>query len=92
MQIRDIADYSQQMFQELGPRAIAVAAERARKCEAEGDNDGAVTWRRRGNGWEQRQPGGRTGHGIVYDAQQLLEDVREMVRQAKERSVTEQGS
>jgi len=30
--------------------------------------------------------------GIVYDAQQLLEDVREMVRVAKERSVTEQGS
>ena len=30
--------------------------------------------------------------GIVYDAQQLLEDVREMVREAKERSVTEQGS
>lgn len=30
--------------------------------------------------------------GIVYDAQQLLEDVREMVRLAKERSVTEQGS
>lgn len=28
--------------------------------------------------------------GIVYDAQQLLEDVREMVREAKERSVTEQ--
>jgi len=30
--------------------------------------------------------------GIVYDAQQLLEDVREMVREAKARSVTEQGS
>ena len=30
--------------------------------------------------------------GIVYDAQQLLADVREMVREAKERSVTEQGS
>ena len=30
--------------------------------------------------------------GIVYDAKQLLEDVREMVRLAKERSVTEQGS
>jgi hypothetical protein len=29
--------------------------------------------------------------GIVYDAQQLLEDVREMVRLARERSVTEQG-
>ena len=27
--------------------------------------------------------------GIVYDAQQLLEDVREMVRQARERSVTD---
>jgi imidazolonepropionase-like amidohydrolase len=30
--------------------------------------------------------------GIVYDARQLLEDVREMVRQAKERSVTDQGA
>jgi imidazolonepropionase-like amidohydrolase len=29
--------------------------------------------------------------GIVYDARQLLEDVREMVREAKERSVTQQG-
>ena len=29
--------------------------------------------------------------GIVYDAQQLLEDVREMVRLAKERSVTDMG-
>ena len=30
--------------------------------------------------------------GIVYDAKQLLEDVREMVRLAKERSVTDEGS
>ena len=30
--------------------------------------------------------------GIVYDAQQLLADVREMVRLARERSVTEEGS
>jgi imidazolonepropionase-like amidohydrolase len=30
--------------------------------------------------------------GIVYDAQQLLADVREMVRQAKERAVMEEGS
>jgi imidazolonepropionase-like amidohydrolase len=30
--------------------------------------------------------------GIVYDARQLLADVREMVRQARERSVTEEGS
>jgi hypothetical protein len=29
--------------------------------------------------------------GIVYDAQQLLEDVREMVRQAKQRSVSDGG-
>jgi imidazolonepropionase-like amidohydrolase len=29
--------------------------------------------------------------GIVYDAQQLLADVRERVREAKERSVTEEG-
>lgn len=28
--------------------------------------------------------------GIVYDAQQLLEDVREMVREAKERAVTQE--
>ena len=46
MQIKDIADYSQQMFQELGPRAIAVAAERAQQCEADGDKDGAATWRK----------------------------------------------
>ncbi|MDA0327879.1 MAG: amidohydrolase family protein [Gemmatimonadetes bacterium] len=30
--------------------------------------------------------------GIVYDAKQLLEDVREMVRLAKERSVTQDGT
>ena len=30
--------------------------------------------------------------GIVYDAQQLLEDVREMVRQAKANAVSEQGA
>ena len=29
--------------------------------------------------------------GIVYDARQLLADVREMVREAKARAVTEQG-
>ncbi len=29
--------------------------------------------------------------GIVYDARQLLEDVRAMVTDAKARSVTEQG-
>jgi hypothetical protein len=30
--------------------------------------------------------------GIVYDAKLLLADVREMVRQARERAVTEEGS
>ena len=46
MQIKDIAAYAQQLFEELGPRAIAVAAERAQKCKTEGDNDGAATWRK----------------------------------------------
>ena len=38
--------YSQQLFEELGPKAIAVAAQRAQACEDDGNSTGADTWRR----------------------------------------------
>lgn len=46
MQINDINKYSAQLFEELGPKAIAVAAGRAQKAEEEGAKDDAETWRK----------------------------------------------
>lgn len=46
MQINDITNYATQLFEEMGPKAIAVAAGRAQKAEEDGKTDDAETWRK----------------------------------------------
>ena len=46
MQITDITKYSTQLFEEMGPKSIAVAAGRAQKAEEDGKPDDATTWRK----------------------------------------------
>ncbi|MBY8978188.1 hypothetical protein KHP62_20425 [Rhodobacteraceae bacterium NNCM2] len=46
MQISDIKSYANQMFEQTGPKAIAIAAQKARALEDEGNTDEAETWRK----------------------------------------------
>lgn len=46
MQISDVENYATQLFDQMGPKAIAHAAQKARDCEAEGDETAAGTWRK----------------------------------------------
>ena len=42
----DIANYARQLFEQQGPRAIAVAAQRMRDAQEKGDDKEASKWRR----------------------------------------------
>jgi len=46
MQITDIQGYARQMYDQSGPEAIAVAAQKASSLEAEGNAEEAETWRK----------------------------------------------
>ena len=46
MQITDIADYARRMYETAGPKAIAIAAQRAREADESGDAAQAEDWRR----------------------------------------------
>lgn len=46
MQVKDIETYSAQLFDQMGPRAIAHAAQKAVDCEAKGRAGDAETWRK----------------------------------------------
>lgn len=45
MQGVEIQDYARQMFQSMGPKAIAEAAKKARELEEQGKRQDASTWR-----------------------------------------------
>ena len=45
MQQTEIHTYARQLMEMHGPQAIAKAAERARECESEGNEEQARTWR-----------------------------------------------
>lgn len=45
MQGVEIQDYARQMFETLGPKAIAEAAKKARELEEQGKAADASTWR-----------------------------------------------
>ncbi|MEL6998321.1 MAG: hypothetical protein AAFN27_14325 [Pseudomonadota bacterium] len=46
MQINDLAVYSRQLFDEYGPKAIALAAARANEADDAGQTEDATTWRK----------------------------------------------
>ena len=46
MLITEIIDYARRMYAQAGPKAIAIAAQRARACEEDGDTRQAQDWRR----------------------------------------------
>jgi hypothetical protein len=46
MKYTDIETHARRLYDEHGPKAMAVAAQRARSCEEAGDEDQARTWRR----------------------------------------------
>ena len=46
MQTSDIESYARQLFDEMGPRSIAVAARRATEAAESGDDDESQKWRR----------------------------------------------
>jgi len=45
MQLHEIHGYARRLAGAHGPRAIAEAAQRARLCEEQGDQEQAETWR-----------------------------------------------
>lgn len=45
MQGVEVQDYARQMFQTMGPKAIAEAAKKARELEEQGKEKDASTWR-----------------------------------------------
>ena len=42
----DIADHARQLYDEFGPRAVSIAARKAREADAAGDPRTAEQWRR----------------------------------------------
>ncbi len=46
MKATDISEQAREMYEALGPKAIAEAAQKAVACEAAGDSAQAKTWRR----------------------------------------------
>ena len=46
MQISEIKDYARQLFAEIGPKSIAVAAQKAKSFEDSGDTAEAEKWRK----------------------------------------------
>ncbi|MDF2233000.1 hypothetical protein P2H44_10580 [Albimonas sp. CAU 1670] len=46
MRMEDVELQARALFDELGPRAIATAAQRAAQLESEGDREEASNWRR----------------------------------------------
>ncbi len=46
MQVSEIKDYARQLYDELGPKAIATAAHRAREAEDSGNAGDAEKWRK----------------------------------------------
>jgi len=42
----EIANYARQLFEQHGPKAIALAAQRMRGAEEKGDSEDAAKWRR----------------------------------------------
>ena len=46
MDVKNLETYSAQLFEQMGPKAIAHAAQKAVECEAKGQADNAETWRR----------------------------------------------
>ncbi|MFO7856254.1 MAG: hypothetical protein R6V44_13775 [Paracoccaceae bacterium] len=46
LQMEEIERQAKLLFEELGPSAIATAAQRASKLEAQGKDDAAEDWRR----------------------------------------------
>jgi len=46
MRIEDIEQHATQLYDAIGPRAIATAAQRARQCEQTGATDDAISWRK----------------------------------------------
>lgn len=46
MQLSEIKNYAKQMFDQSGPKAIAIAAQRARSLEDSGNAEAAMTWRK----------------------------------------------
>lgn len=46
MQMKDIVDYARRMYDQAGPKAIAIAATKARECTERGENTRAEDWRK----------------------------------------------
>lgn len=46
MEIKDIENYARQLFDQSGPKAIAIAAQRAAGHEEAGQSQDAETWRK----------------------------------------------
>ena len=46
MQSTEVHDYARRLLEAQGFKAIAEAAQKARSCEEQGDNEQAQTWRR----------------------------------------------
>ena len=46
MQISEIKEYARQLFEEIGPKSIAVAAQKAKTAEEKGDTTEAEKWRK----------------------------------------------
>ncbi len=46
MQPSEIRDYARQLFAQMGPKAIAMAAQKATGFEERGETDEAEKWRR----------------------------------------------
>ena len=46
MDVKDIETYSAQLFDQMGPKSIAHAAQKAKAYEEKGEADSAETWRR----------------------------------------------
>ncbi len=46
MKATDVSQRAREMFEALGPKAIAEAAQKAVACEAAGDKEQAKIWRR----------------------------------------------
>lgn len=46
MQETEIASYARQLFEQYGPKAIVIAAQRQRSSDEKGDAEDARKWRR----------------------------------------------
>jgi hypothetical protein len=46
MKEMEIAAYARQLFEQYGPKAIAIAGQRLRNSQEKGDEDGVRKWRR----------------------------------------------